>query len=74
MKLSHECRYCHVRFNLTKDHIIPKVQGGKNTKRNYQTLCSDCNTRKGGMSDNQVAKLFRWFKRIETSRHTPLNW
>lgn len=32
---------------LTKDHIIPKSLGGKDELSNYQTLCSNCNVKKG---------------------------
>lgn len=32
---------------LTKDHIIPKPKGGKNTLKNYQPMCAHCNTKKG---------------------------
>lgn len=32
---------------LTKDHIVPKSKGGANTLDNYQTMCDDCNNRKG---------------------------
>ena len=35
---------------MTKDHIIPKSKGGKNSLINYQTMCTKCNEQKG----NQV--------------------
>lgn len=49
-------RYYH--FNLygtkngrevlfTKDHIIPASKGGPNHVTNYQTMCCDCNYKKG---------------------------
>lgn len=31
---------------LTKDHIIPRSKGGKNRLRNYQPMCSKCNSKK----------------------------
>lgn len=31
---------------FTKDHIIAKANGGKNTLKNYQTMCSPCNHQK----------------------------
>ena len=32
---------------MTKDHIIPKSKGGKNTLGNYRTMCVQCNMRRG---------------------------
>lgn len=34
-------------MTMTIDHIIPKYRGGLNKLDNYQTLCWDCNQRKG---------------------------
>ena len=31
---------------FTKDHIFPKSLGGKNTIKNYQTMCEKCNVDK----------------------------
>lgn len=32
---------------MTKDHIIPRSLGGKNSVDNYQTMCTRCNMKKG---------------------------
>ena len=32
---------------MTKDHIVPKSKGGRNHMSNYQTMCAECNDRKG---------------------------
>ncbi len=32
---------------MTKDHIIPRSKGGKDTMSNYQTMCVKCNVLKG---------------------------
>jgi hypothetical protein len=58
-KLKHEvwrrdgfrCAYCGRGIDeveLEVDHIRPVVQGGSNAASNLQTLCVDCNRRKGG--------------------------
>lgn len=36
---------------FTKDHIVPKSKGGKDTLENYQTMCEPCNKRKGNKYD-----------------------
>ncbi len=36
---------------MTKDHIIPKAHGGKNHIDNYQTMCINCNQKKGSDYD-----------------------
>lgn len=43
------CHYCGGRFpieDLTMDHIVPVVRGGKSTKGNVVVCCKECNNRK----------------------------
>ena len=32
---------------MTKDHILAKSRGGKNCIKNMQTMCTNCNSKKG---------------------------
>jgi len=44
------CAYCGNQFTknqLTKDHIVPRSKGGKNTWTNLVTCCKKCNGKKG---------------------------
>lgn len=53
----HVCQYCGNRFNrtqLTLDHVIPIVQGGKKSWENIVTACKPCNQRKGGRTPQQA--------------------
>ena len=36
---------------ITKDHIVPKCSGGRNTMSNFQVMCTTCNTLKGGLNN-----------------------
>lgn len=43
------CHYCGAHFTsneLTLDHIVPLVRGGKSTRGNCVPACKECNTRK----------------------------
>lgn len=43
------CYYCGQRFSpdeLTMDHIIPIIRGGKTTKNNIAAACKECNNKK----------------------------
>lgn len=51
------CQYCGNHFplrDLTLDHILPRVQGGKNTWTNLVCACVRCNSRKGGRTPGQA--------------------
>lgn len=63
-----KCRYCKATENLTIDHKVPLIQGGKDEPKNYQTLCKRCNGIKSGLSHRQVLNFFKWFTRIQESR------
>lgn len=44
-----ECYYCGKKFKpseLTMDHIVPIVRGGKSTKGNIVPCCKECNNKK----------------------------
>jgi 5-methylcytosine-specific restriction endonuclease McrA len=46
------CYYCGHRFapdELTMDHIIPIIRGGKSTKNNLAPACKECNNKKKHM-------------------------
>jgi 5-methylcytosine-specific restriction protein A len=43
------CYYCGTQVgapNLTMDHVVPLVRGGKSTKNNLVPACKQCNNRK----------------------------
>ena len=43
------CYYCKKRFKpaeLTMDHLIPLIRGGRSTKGNLVPCCKDCNNKK----------------------------
>lgn len=63
-----KCKYCKSKENLTYDHKIPLIQGGKDEKQNIQVLCKMCNGIKSGLSHKQVMSLFKWFLKIQEFR------
>ena len=40
--------------NLTKDHIVPRWQGGSNHLDNLQLLCWDCHQKKNKLYDSRT--------------------
>lgn len=43
------CHYCGKKFSreeLTMDHVVPVVRGGKSTKGNVVVCCKECNNKK----------------------------
>jgi len=54
----HQCAYCGKHFqnyhDLSRDHIVPIVQGGKDTWLNVITSCKRCNNLKGDRTPEQA--------------------
>lgn len=51
------CMYCGEQFPaslLTRDHIMPRAQGGQDLWDNVITACKSCNNRKGSMTPEQA--------------------
>jgi 5-methylcytosine-specific restriction endonuclease McrA len=47
-----KCYYCGRKVNpseLTMDHIVPLIRGGRSTKANIVPCCKDCNNKKKHM-------------------------
>ena len=42
------CQMCGTEERLSVDHIVPRTLGGDDNPSNLQTLCSSCNSSKGG--------------------------
>ncbi len=43
------CYYCEKKFSpneITMDHIVPIIRGGKSTKGNIVPACKECNNKK----------------------------
>ncbi len=52
------CMYCGGKFShpdLSRDHIIPRIQGGRDCWNNVVTACRRCNQRKGGRTPEQAS-------------------
>ena len=52
------CYHCEQKFppaELTMDHLIPIVRGGKSDKKNCVPSCKDCNTKKGHKTRAELA-------------------
>ena len=57
------CQYCGKRFatsELSLDHVVPRIQGGRATWENIVCACLKCNVRKGGRTPREAnMKLYR---------------
>lgn len=54
---NYRCQYCHRFFpekDLTLDHVVPVVRGGRKTWDNILTACIRCNQRKGDRTPEEA--------------------
>lgn len=54
-----KCKYCSSRENLTIDHKLPISLGGKDEKKNLQTLCYGCNQLKSSIPHQHFVKIMK---------------
>lgn len=57
------CCYCNTpltKDNYTREHIIPKDRGGKNTASNLLPCCYDCNNEKDNLMLNSYIQLLNY--------------
>ena len=53
------CMYCGRNFGrqaLTRDHVVPLSQGGRDIWENVVCACFQCNSRKGGRTPQQASR------------------
>lgn len=53
----HRCMYCGFTFSdkqLTRDHVVPKVQQGPDSWNNVVAACKRCNNHKGGRTPEEA--------------------
>lgn len=64
------CHHCQQHFKpseLTMDHLVPIIRGGKSTKGNVVPSCKECNNRKKHMLSME------WLKYLEGLRYEAVN-
>ena len=62
------CYYCNLKFSpkeLTMEHIVPLIRGGKSTKGNIVAACKDCNNKKKYMLPIEWEEYLDTLKRLE---------
>jgi 5-methylcytosine-specific restriction endonuclease McrA len=72
------CQYCEKQLNqmdLTVDHVIPRVKGGKTKWENIVCACYTCNTIKGHRTKMQPIRAPRkpeYWQLLENARKVPI--
>ena len=62
------CHYCGRSFpagELTMDHLVPVIRGGKSTRGNVVPACKDCNSKK------KYLLPIEWQEYLESLGRTP---
>ncbi len=70
MRDRHTCQYCGKEASdLTLDHVVPRVRGGRHTWENLVSACRQCNHRKGCRTPDEAR--MHLLKEPVTPRSTP---
>src|SRR5438270_5050523 len=70
---NNQCQYCGRKFptsELSLDHVIPRSQGGQNTRENIVCACVGCNVRKGGRTPKEAHLTL--IRRPEKPKRSPM--
>ncbi len=62
------CHYCDRRFSadeLTMDHIVPIIRGGRTTKGNVAAVCKECNNKKKYLLPMEWEEYLKGFRHGE---------
>lgn len=62
------CHYCKIKipfFSITRDHLVPRIDGGKMVNDNWVWSCFKCNSSKGSLSLLEFKELI--LKRLISS-------
>ncbi len=68
----YRCQYCYKKFperELTLDHVVPVVRGGKKNWENIVTACIHCNQKKGHYTPEELS--LRLYRRPQTPKWLP---
>lgn len=63
-----KCYYCEKTFNpadLTMDHLVPVIRGGRSVQGNVVPACKECNTKK------KYLLPMEWEEYLETQKKIP---
>jgi 5-methylcytosine-specific restriction endonuclease McrA len=64
-----KCHYCGRSVppkELTMDHVVPLIRGGKSTKGNVAPACKECNSRKKYLLPVEWADYLKGFQNQES--------
>ncbi len=67
------CHYCGRVFKpaeLTMDHVVPLIRGGKSTKGNIVPACKECNSKKKYMLPIEWQEYLERIKRADENGNT----
>jgi 5-methylcytosine-specific restriction endonuclease McrA len=69
----YSCEYCGIRgakhIDLTIDHVVPLIKGGRDDESNMACVCYQCNQDKGSLLLTQFIRAFELPMTRQLARH-----